>query len=115
MGMFDRVYLPVKCPNCGDEYDKELQTKDLACNLDAYRKGDSIGTVQFRWLDCHAGCVSTACREWEQIKYQGRSNGFGYGWGVWVEVDDAGRITGRVEAEIPPAIPGTPQDRIGAK
>jgi hypothetical protein len=105
MGLFDSIYLPLKCPNCGDEGDKELQTKDLWCDLDVYRVGDSIGTIQYRWLDCHAGCRSEACRAWEKEKWQGRSVGFGFGWEVWAEIDDVGRITGRVVTELPPALP----------
>jgi hypothetical protein len=98
MGMFDTISLPLKCPNCGDEGEKELQTKDLMCLLSEYRKGDYVGTKRFRWLDCLAGCTSKTCLAWEQKKYKGMSNGFGYCWDVEAEVDEHGRITGVVKS-----------------
>lgn len=96
MGMFDSVMVPLKCPNCGDEGEKELQTKDLACEMDVYHVGDYVGTDQYRWLDCAAGCRSKTCLAWEQTKWKGLSNGFGYGWDVMVKVNESGHITGEV-------------------
>ncbi len=104
MGMFDSVYLPVKCPNCGDEGEKEFQTKDLRCYMDTYRVGDSIGTTQFRWLGGYIGCRSDACHKWQKER-DGYRSGFGYGWDGWLEIGDDGCITGRFETEIPKATP----------
>lgn len=121
MGMFDSIYLPLKCPNCGDEGEKELQTKDLRCFMDGYRVGDSIGTTQFRWLYCYAGCCSKACLAWEEAENvkrksegKGTSHGFGYSWDCFAEVDELGRITGKVvtESELPAAFPRTEREQV---
>lgn len=104
MGMFDRLYVPLKCPTCGDEGDKELQTKDLRCYLDEYRVGASIGTTQFRWLDCTACCDTAACRK-KRDEELGYRSGFGSSWDCFAEIDDDGCITGRVVTEIPEAKP----------
>jgi len=100
MGMFDSIYLPLKCPVCGDEGEKECQTKDLRCYLDTYHIGDSIGTKQFRWLDVIACCITETCKTKHDEKVGYRS-GFGSSWDGWVEVDEKGLITGRFETEIP--------------
>ena len=55
MGMFDSIYLTVKCPKCGDESERECQTKDLDCSLAVYRKGDSISTDYYD-LRCITNC-----------------------------------------------------------
>lgn len=104
MGMFDSIYMPAKCPRCGDESEKEFQTKDLSCCMDTYRVGQSIGTTQFRWLDGCIGCHSDACHKWQQER-DGYKSGFGYIWDCWAEIDDGGRITGKQVTEIPTAYP----------
>lgn len=108
MGMFDSVYAPLKCPNCGDDGEKELQTKDLDCYMHSYRIGDSIGTTQFRWLYCLACCQSDTCKK-ERDKALGYRSGLGGLWDVFAEISDDGRITGRFETEIPPAKPSKEQ------
>jgi len=104
MGMFDSLYIQLKCPNCGDEGEKECQTKDLECGLNNYHVGESIGTRQFRWLDVSIRCHSETCQKWQEAR-DGYRSGFGYGWDGWAEIDEQGRITGRVQTERPDAAP----------
>jgi len=40
MGMFDSIMIDIKCPSCGNEGEKEAQTKELECNLEVWKKGD---------------------------------------------------------------------------
>ena len=41
MGMFDIIYLPLKCPKCGfGETHHDWQTKSFACILEEYKPGD---------------------------------------------------------------------------
>ena len=42
MGMFDSIYMNVKCPYCGISCEREIQTKDLDSVLLTLRPGDSI-------------------------------------------------------------------------
>lgn len=65
-----------------------------------YAVGDSIGTTQFRWLDCLVSCTSDKCTA-DQIKRDGYRSGFGYGWDVFVEIDEVGRITGKIVDSLP--------------
>lgn len=76
MGMFDSVYINVKCPFCGEESEKECQTKDTDCSLDVWRKGEYIGTKKYNDLDCLAGCESETCKAWV-VKEFGYWGGFG--------------------------------------
>jgi hypothetical protein len=87
MGMFDSIYLEVKCPKCGETSEMECQTKDLDCNLDVYRVGDDIGTDKYNYLDCNASCKSTSCMEYEEreIKYR---LGFGYIFYIKIKILD---------------------------
>ena len=68
MGMFDTIYLEVKCPECGEESMVECQTKDLECELNEYFKGDFVASkkllteiTETRKLYCTAECRSLEC------------------------------------------------------
>ena len=76
MGMFDSVYLNIKCPYCGNESDIECQTKDLDCNLEVWRKGDFVGSDKYNSLDCLADCHSKECID-HKIKEVGYRSGAG--------------------------------------
>jgi len=54
MGMFDSIYLKIKCPHCGIEQECECQTKDLDCELNVYRIGNYVGEFDDLWTlsDC---------------------------------------------------------------
>lgn len=75
MGMYDSVWLDIKCPHCGNESEIECQTKQLECNLDVWRKGDFV-TNEFNYLTCLADCLSRECTDW-QNKDSGYVSGFG--------------------------------------
>jgi hypothetical protein len=76
MGMFDSIWITIKCSGCGKESLMECQTKELEQNLDKFYQGDFIGTDQFKWLWCKASCLSDECRQYEKENFSWRS-GFG--------------------------------------
>ncbi len=55
MGMFDSVIINIKCPACGDQSEKDAQTKELDCVLEEWRQGDFV-TDKYNELDCLADC-----------------------------------------------------------
>lgn len=59
MGMYDSIYLTLKCPICESEGEFECQTKDLDCELNVFRKGDDVGTDKHNYVDCISECGST--------------------------------------------------------
>lgn len=61
MGMFDSIYLKVKCPNCGEEKQRECQTKDLDSDLLHLEKGDSTNYPDYPSVECIVGCDSLQC------------------------------------------------------
>jgi hypothetical protein len=56
MGMYDSIYIDVKCPKCGIIKERECQTKELNCILHNYKVDDNIGTEQFNYLDTITDC-----------------------------------------------------------
>lgn len=60
MGMFDSLYLVVKCPFCGEEEERECQTKDMDCQFDVWRVGDFV-TRDYSELHTIANCKSEKC------------------------------------------------------
>lgn len=97
MGMFDSIMMKVKCPYCGGEGERELQTKDLDCLLRVFRKGDFIDPNSMwydrNYLNTISECISKGCLDQ-------KSNG-GYGRGKFfyakVFLDDKNIITGEYE------------------
>jgi len=55
MGMYDSIIIDIKCPSCGNESEKEAQTKELGCNLEVWRKGDFV-TDKYNRIDCLTDC-----------------------------------------------------------
>ena len=60
MGMFDSIYVDIKCPFCGEESSMECQTKDLDCVCKNYQKGDTI-PEDVKHLDTRVQCLSSKC------------------------------------------------------
>ena len=94
--MFDRIYLTVKCPNCGEEEMRECQTKDLESLLHTYHKGDNIATVldndQVNEITAVCNCHSKKCIDSESF-YDGMSGPLLY---LKIKLN-AGIITGEYE------------------
>lgn len=42
MGMFDSIYLDIKCPVCQEEHRIEFQTKEFDCQLLKWAKGEKL-------------------------------------------------------------------------
>ena len=95
MGMFDSIYLKIKCPYCGEESEIEAQTKELEQELNVWRKGDFIGTDEYNHLECIADCHSDECMSFE-LKKHGYRSGFGRGFNVKVFLDK-GVVNGNYE------------------
>lgn len=95
MGMFDSIYIDIRCPYCGNTSLIECQTKDTECILKAWYKGDNIGTNQFNYLDCHADCQDEKCVEWRDKKV-GYHSGFGRSFYVRIILVN-GVVTGDYE------------------
>ena len=53
--MFDSAYIVCKCPNCGQEIERECQTKDTDCSLEVWRTGDLVDP-QLKWIKCITNC-----------------------------------------------------------
>lgn len=99
MGMYDSIYLDLRCPNCGQISNMECQTKDSFCTLHVYKVGDIIPVEygeSFEYLNASASCRQKICLDWEKNRYQGRIIGFGFGFRIKIFLDK-GRITNRVE------------------
>lgn len=61
MGMFDSIFLKVKCPFCGQFSEMECQTKDLDCQLLRWKMGENTDHPEVGELDCCATCHSPEC------------------------------------------------------
>ena len=99
MGMYDSIYLEIKCPYCGETSEVECQTKELGCTLHKFSKGDSIGTNQYNYLECISDCHSKQCTDNEE-KRIGYRSGFGTTFDVKVKISN-GIITGDYEITYP--------------
>lgn len=42
MGLYDSIFIEIKCPGCGNEVISECQTMQLECELNNYFKGDLV-------------------------------------------------------------------------
>lgn len=62
MGMFDSVFIQVKCPFCGVTSEMECQTKEFYGSLQRWRKGDNTGHPEVSELDdCFVVCENDRC------------------------------------------------------
>ena len=98
--MFDRVWVKMDCPYCGENGVIELQTKDLSNCLDDYEVGDKVPS-KFNELDCVGDCHSLKCQEFadkRDIIRQGCPSGFGRLFNAKVKVEK-GKITGKVTTD----------------
>lgn len=68
MGMFDSIYMKVKCPKCGYEATTECQTKDAECLLSVYEEGDEIAGLHENssYVNCIVSC--DACQNFYDLK-----------------------------------------------
>lgn len=71
MGMFDSIYINIKCPRCGEEREMECQTKDLDCTLEVWRKGDHVTHEPYEELYTITNCTSTKCRTEAEYRING--------------------------------------------
>jgi hypothetical protein len=96
MGMFDSIYINVKCPFCGNESKMECQTKELECDLSVFEKGDFIGNSNIQKLeDCITDCHSKEC-----VDFTNKEDGYVSGFGRVFRLDlllNNGVITGEYE------------------
>ena len=81
--MFDSAYIVCRCPNCGQEEERECQTKDTECVLDSWKPGDFV-SKQLRYINC---CASCDCR--------GKDTRTGVFFDLQVEIDIDGKLTNR--------------------
>lgn len=61
MGMFDSFYLKTKCPRCGIEKVREIQTKRFDCLLDKWKQGDEFYTRKIDFADAVIKCLEVWC------------------------------------------------------
>jgi hypothetical protein len=95
MGMFDSIYLEMECPYCKKISEMEAQTKQLECELNIYRKGDSLKDCKLDMLFCYADCKSDECMDHE-LRDMGYRSGFGRAFDVTVFIDN-GVVNGNYE------------------
>ena len=97
MGMFDSIFLKMKCPYCGETHLMEFQTKDLSNSLSVFKKGGFVGK-KFTFLEVTGDCHSNHCQDVADKRdmiRQGTPSGFGALFEAKVEVKD-GVITGKI-------------------
>jgi hypothetical protein len=94
MGMFDSIYIFMKCPNCGLESEIEAQTKQLECLCNNFKLGDHISD-QFNYLDCIADCHSEPCLKYSEEKL-GYKSGFGRMFYARIFIEN-GKVNGKYE------------------
>lgn len=63
--MFDSIFMPIKCPFCGQTFEMECQTKDLDCRLHRWKVGDNTEHPEEKELYCCATCASETCPAYE--------------------------------------------------
>jgi phage FluMu protein Com len=70
MGMFDTIYLDIKCPHCKNLNEIELQTKDGYQELSVWRKGDNIRNHFISDADAYIVSYGNCgvCNEWVDVK-----------------------------------------------
>jgi len=98
MGLFDSIYLKVKCPYCEEVSKMEFQTKDGECFMNTYKKGMIFDKGQFRRIDTCGSCESLTCRfesAKESVWTMGYYGGFSRGFDATVYCDEKGKITGK--------------------
>ena len=93
MGMYDTMYLNVKCPYCGRVSEMDVQTKDLECDLNDYRVGDYVSD-KYNYVDGITNCPHNDC---EANKMSYRISNLPEYFYVKVFLKD-GKITDRCES-----------------
>ncbi len=96
MGFYCTVTLPVRCPFCGTQAERECQTKDLQdiFLMEEWRVGDNILAEIPHELRCIAGCGQPSCGTMET--FNGKSYVQERHFTVVVKLDK-GCITGEYE------------------
>lgn len=80
MGMYDSIYLKVKCPYCGIKSEIEFQTKDLKCILKSYKLGDDTSNTKLNYLSARGSCYSVICKKYmDKIESKKDCCVFGFG------------------------------------
>lgn len=100
MGLYDSIYLKKKCPYCGEISRMEFQTKDGACFMREYRKGQIFDNGQFRKIDAIGSCESFTCQfeaAKEHVWQCGYYGGFSRSFEVYIYCDSKGKITDKMK------------------
>jgi len=97
MGFYCTVTLPVRCPFCGTEDERECQTKELQdiFLFEHWRVGDNILAEIPHELRCIAGCAQPPCATLDT--FNGKSFTRDRYFTVVLKLDN-GVITGEYEA-----------------
>ena len=77
MGMYDSIYIEVKCPYCNEVEEQECQTKALDNMMHRYKEGDYIGDEykDLDWVRCIIGCYSDQCIDTSNLEHHAISSG----------------------------------------
>lgn len=96
MGMYDSIYMNVKCPYCNIEEEQECQTKELDCTLSQFKVGDFVGWDIPNKIEACLICRSQKCKHHQKdIRY----NGGGRFFEILIEIRN-GKITNNYEYYI---------------
>ncbi|MBI4174397.1 MAG: hypothetical protein HY517_02030 [Candidatus Aenigmarchaeota archaeon] len=76
MGLFDTFIpsKPVICPNCSQEIEGNLQSKELRCLMDTYKQGELLEikgpevriSIKDGWVEAHTSCDK--CKSYVRFK-----------------------------------------------
>lgn len=100
MGLYDSIYLKVKCPYCGEISKMEFQTKEGSCSMGIYKKGTIFERGQFRKIYAYGNCDSLTCQfesAKEAVWTMGYYGGFSRSFDVIIYCDEKGKITGKIK------------------
>lgn len=99
MGLYDSIFLKVRCPYCKEISQMEFQTKDGDYCMNNYKVGDIFQSGKFRKIDATGSCESPICQfevAKEAVWTMGYYGGFSRSFDVIIYCDNKGRITNKL-------------------
>lgn len=100
MGIYDTIYLKMRCPYCKEVSEMDFQTKDGNICMHNYKVGDVFQNGQFRRINAIGSCNSLTCQleaAKESVWTSGYYGGFTRSFDAYIYCDLKGRITNKIK------------------
>jgi hypothetical protein len=102
MGMYDTIVIEnYVCPYCGDNSNKDFQTKDGSCSMDEFRIGELFDyECKLKYVSAIGSCNSFICQleaAKEHVWCYGYYGGFSRSFDINIILDDEGKITNDIQ------------------